>query len=122
MSELREALREVSKWLNEEPNRPIDRAAVATLCAALSRARTGTAYELMVAAQVAIRTFEGAMERQWPIGSPVRFRISRNQKTPSTGVVSGYCRFGCLRVKHDQAKQRSRYAYRSVHINDLIDQ
>lgn len=80
-----------------------------------------TAYELMVAAQVANKAFECAMERQWPIGTVVSFRISRSQKNPSTGVVSGYCRFGCLRVKHDQAKPRSRYAYRSVHINDLIE-
>lgn len=33
---MREALREVSKWLNEQPNRPIDRQAVAVLCAALA--------------------------------------------------------------------------------------
>ncbi|QAZ38464.1 hypothetical protein C1M51_02955 [Methylibium sp. Pch-M] len=33
--DLADALREVGKWLNEEPNRPVDRAAVAKLCAAL---------------------------------------------------------------------------------------
>lgn len=34
--EVDDALREVGKWLNEQPNRPIDRVAVAVLCAALS--------------------------------------------------------------------------------------
>lgn len=36
-----DARREIGKWLNDEPNRPIDRQALAELCAGYDMLRTG---------------------------------------------------------------------------------
>ena len=55
------------------------------------------------------------MLRLYPKGSRVAFKIMHGQVNDSTGVVCGTDvdpRY--LRVEHDQAKQRSRYKYRSV--------
>ena len=54
------------------------------------------------------------LENQFPKGTCVAFMISSSQKNPSTGVVIGYRPHGYLAVRHDQAKERSRYRVRDV--------
>lgn len=67
---------------------------------------------------------EGALrkelEKQFPRGTTIEFNIMHGQKHPNTGVVSNYHPGGILNVKHDQAKERSRYLYRRVRFDYAI--
>lgn len=57
----------------------------------------------------------------YPAGSHIQFTIMHGQKNASTGTVAGISwRDGYIRVKHHQAKERSRYAYRDVHYSQVI--
>jgi hypothetical protein len=79
---------------------------IGTLMRDLEAAKSAVAKELM---------------RLYPPGSEVQFHIMSGQKNASTGKVMslGY-RSGYVRVKHNEAKPGSRYAYRDVHYVDLI--
>lgn len=57
------------------------------------------------------------LERQFPKGTRVAFMIMSGQNNPSTGEVIGYRDHGYLAVRHDQAKQYSRYSVRDVYFD-----
>ncbi|MEY2655318.1 MAG: hypothetical protein RLZZ524_2346 [Pseudomonadota bacterium] len=59
--------------------------------------------------------------RMHPPGSEIQFTIKHGQRNASTGTVwSAGFRDGYLRVKHHEAKEGSRYAFRDVHYSDVL--
>lgn len=59
--------------------------------------------------------------QMFPAGSTVGFTISCMQVNPSTGVVLGVdCNAGFMRVRHNEAKPRSRYGVRPVHHSRIL--
>lgn len=64
--------------------------------------------------------FNDALMSKYPPGSAIRFKIMSGQINLSSGTVySPGWRPGYVRVKHDQAKEFSRYAFRDVHYEDI---
>jgi len=59
------------------------------------------------------------LAKYYPIDSDIAFFIMHGQVNPSTGTVVGYNSDGYIRVRHHQAKERSRYGCRSVHHRDI---
>ncbi len=78
--------------------------------------------ELMQAHKDAIDAVRDELLRMYPIGSTVEFTIMHGQKFPSTGTVIDASRLdvGYLCVEHHQAKERSRYKYRTVHHGSIF--
>ena len=75
---------------------------------------------LLAQAEQARKEAEAELLRMHPPGSLIHFSIRRGQRNSSTGTVSsaGFAP-GCLRVKHHEAKEYSRYSYRDVHYSDI---
>lgn len=70
--------------------------------------------KLKEAESVAGKELKRELERQFPKGTRVGFKIMHGQKNLSTGQVIGYRDHGFLAVWHEQAKESSRYAVREV--------
>jgi hypothetical protein len=76
---------------------------------------------LLNEAALAKSAAEAELLRMHPPGSEVRFTIMHGQRNASTGTVwSAGWRVGYLRVKHHEAKENSRYAYRDVHHSQVL--
>lgn len=57
------------------------------------------------------------LKELYPVGSNIAFNIMSGQVNPSTGIVKGHgsdSHGGYMTVLHSQAKERSRYRYRTV--------
>lgn len=77
--------------------------------------------ELLAAAEAAKKAAASELLRLYPTGSEVRFFIMHGQRNASTGTVYGVGHdAGYLRVKHHEAKPRSRYAVREVHHTQVL--
>lgn len=76
---------------------------------------------LLSKAEQAKRDAEAELLRMYPPGSDILFTIMSGQRNASTGTVAclGH-RVGYVRVKHHQAKEHSRYAYRDVHYSQVL--
>lgn len=61
-----------------------------------------------------------ALEKNYPLGSIIKFYIKYGQKNPSTGKVIGYSRDAEVRVFHLEAKERSRYSHRYIHYENIL--
>ena len=61
-----------------------------------------------------------ALQEKYPPASSVSFFIMHGQVNPSTGIVVGYDGQGHVRVRHDQAKEHSRYRIRDVHFRKIL--
>ena len=75
--------------------------------------------KLKEAESAAIKELKRELERQFPEGTRVGFRIMHGQKNLSTGEVVGYRENGYLSVWHDQAKKNSRYRVRDVFFKNI---
>lgn len=76
---------------------------------------------LLATVQTATEAVKNELLRLHPIGSEVRFTITHGQRNASTGTVIGIgWRPDYLRVRHHEAKPRSRYAYREVHWQQVL--
>jgi hypothetical protein len=72
-------------------------------------------------AYTACRKAKASLLRRFPVGSFVRFRIMHSQKNLSTGTVEGVdSAIGTLKILHHQAKEGSRYKYRSVYYTAIV--
>lgn len=68
---------------------------------------------------------EAELLRMYPVGSEIEFTIMPGQVRASSGTVVGLGYSSCystgyLRVKHHEAKPRSRYACRDVHHTKIL--
>lgn len=62
-----------------------------------------------------------ALRHAYPEGSDIEFFIMHGQVNPSTGTVIAHDpRRRTIRVRHHQAKPRSRYGVRDVHYKDVL--
>lgn len=76
---------------------------------------------LLASVETATEAAHAEMLRLYPVGSEIRFHIMSGQRNVSTGTVACVGRIpGCVRVRHHQAKERSRYAYRDVHHTQVL--
>lgn len=66
-------------------------------------------------ARAAENELKRELAKRFPEGTAVAFTIMSDQKNMSTGKVISHGKDGYLRVRHDQARQYSRYSVRSVH-------
>jgi hypothetical protein len=60
------------------------------------------------------------MGKIYPEGSEIEFFIKFGQKNPSSGTVVHHSPRGYVRVKHHQAKERSRYSYRDIYLSQIL--
>jgi hypothetical protein len=76
---------------------------------------------LLANVEAAMKAANAEMLRLYPVGSDIRFTIMHGQRNASTGTVAGVGHIpGYVRVRHHQAKERSRYAYRDVHHTQVL--
>lgn len=81
-----------------------------------------TIENLLANVEAATKAAHAEMLRLYPVGAEIRFTIMPGQRNASTGTVAcaGHIP-GYVRVRHHQAKERSRYAYRDVHHTQVLD-
>lgn len=65
-----------------------------------------------------------ALKELYPLNVRIQFHLMYGQKNPSTGRVAGYVASwggGSLRVEHAEAKAGSRYRFRTVAVDQILD-